>query len=83
MSRRTVKASCVVEVQVECDSTWSDDTTMAQIVKQAEQDAKHQITKLFEEAVTPDSQLSVKRSTGRGVYLGSVKQIVTRVIEEK
>lgn len=82
MSTNTVKAKCIIEVEVTCDSVWTDDTTMAQIIKQARADATHRIEKLFEDAGTSDAELSVQRRDARGIALLGIKKIYTQAVSE-
>ena len=81
MNGRT-KAVAIVEIQVVCDSVWSDDTTFDQIVKQAATDALGRINKLFGDALTPDHHLRTKRNLSTGVSLVEVKKIIVRAETE-
>ena len=78
-----VVSKCVVELVVECDSTWSTDTTIEQIVKQSTDDAKHRISKLFADASFDEKELASKRKGQNGVFFGGVKKADTQVITEK
>lgn len=80
METKQVKAVCTVEINVECESTWSDDTTMAQIVDQATKDAVHRVTKLFSDAGSTDADLRTIRQGCHGVYFTGVKRVVARVV---
>jgi len=79
----SVKATCVVELQIECDSCWSEDTTMQQIIKQATDDATGRLRQVFQDAGTDDKDLSCKRSGSRGIALSGVKQISVRAIQQR
>jgi len=82
MERKIVKAVCIVEIQVACDDTWSDDTTMAQIVDQARKSATGRVYRMFEECGADDKDLRCKRSGDHGISLIGVKKIVTQVVSE-
>jgi len=45
----SVKANCIVELQVECNSTWGEETTMSQILSQAVTDARQRVHAMFDE----------------------------------
>lgn len=81
MSTNAVKATCILEVQIDCYDSWSPDTTMAQIVEQAEKSATARIQKVFSDSATNDNDLDTKRQSIRGVGLIGVKKITTQVFE--
>lgn len=83
MSKTTVKAVCHVVLQISCDSVWNADTTMEQIIKQAEEDVSNRIRRLFIDACTPDKELTVERSDTHGVSLVGVTKIVTQAVVDK
>jgi hypothetical protein len=83
MSKNTVKAVCVVEIQVACDSVWTEDTTMQQIIKQAESDATHRIGKLFSDAGNADAELSTRRAGVQGLSFLGIKKIVTQAVVDR
>lgn len=81
MATNAVKATCIVEIQVDCYDSWSPDTTMAQIVQQAEESATHRIKKVFSDSATDDKDLNTKRESIRGIGLIGVKKITAQVFE--
>lgn len=83
MSTKRVRATCIVEIQVECDSNWSGDTTMEQILKQAEAEATIRIQRVFSDAATPDDDMVLKRRNRAGLGLIGVTSISTRAISER
>jgi hypothetical protein len=80
VATNAVKATCIVEVQVDCYDSWQPDTTMAQIVEQAEKSATARIQKVFSDSATDDKDLSTKRESIRGIGLIGVKKITTQLI---
>lgn len=83
MSRRTVKVTCTVMIQVDCNSTWNADTTVDQVHKQAEEDAVGRIHRVFTNSVTDDDHLSCKRDeTLRGLKMIGVTKTVSQIVEE-
>lgn len=78
-----VKATCTVEIQVECEGIWGDDTTMKQLISQAEREARGRIERLFSDAGKTDEELGLVRTGSRGLKLGGVKAIVTQAMVEK
>lgn len=77
MSRdnRSVKATCVVSIIVVLEDRWASDTTMAQIIKQAEDGARGRIKQIFSQAGTDDKNLTCKRNVTNGVYLHEVVNV--------
>jgi len=72
-----VKTYCIIEIQVEC-GTWQDDMKMDQIISQSESESRARITRLFRDAVTPDSELMCKRDYClNGIAFIGVKSIRT------
>ena len=69
-----VKATCIVAIKVECRSSWAPETTMSQIIQQAQEDAKNRIISLFRDAESPDPKLSVKRHPSNDVELIEIKE---------
>lgn len=82
MSQR-IKATYLVELQIECGDVWGGDTTMEQIIKQAETTAIGIVRKILADSVTGDAYLHIRRSTLAGVKLLGVKKITTQAIQEK
>ncbi len=64
----SVKAVCIVELQIHCDSVWDEKTTMEQITKQAEDEVRGKIANLIKES--------------RSIHLLSIKKIITQAVKE-
>ena len=79
----SVKATCTVELQIDLDDVWTEETTMGQIVKQAKEGAIDRVQRVFADAATDDKDLVCKRRNNHGVSLIGISKVVTRVIEEK
>ncbi len=80
---KTVKALCNVDLLIECEGSWSEDTTMQQIVKQAEDTARGQIAAIIRDAGTPDEKMPVKRFPVRGVHVVGILKITAQVMDDR
>ncbi len=78
-----VVARCVVEIVVECDGVWAPDTTIEQVLMQAEKDAAWRIQKLFGDACLDDSELATKRRGQQGLSYAGVVKVTSSLVVEK
>lgn len=83
MAGKSVRVTCIVRLQIDCTSVWAADTTMGQIIKQAEDDANLRMRRLFEDSATNDKELSAKRDGTRGITFLGLERVVTQAIVEK
>jgi hypothetical protein len=81
--KQTVKAVVTITVEIESGGVWTSDTTMGQIVKQAEDGAKIQLERIFHAAVTSDDKMVCQRPHISNVRMLDVVDIKTQVVSKK
>jgi hypothetical protein len=81
-TRRTAYATVTVTIDIET-GTWGPECTLAQVTKQAEEEAHGRISRMLTQATQADSQLHLKRDTLHGVRITGTSKVSVRLVAEK